>query len=104
MKNFPGFVPSPSGCGSCGNGGHICNVSGIATQTLSEVEFEKGVWYVKKFHEYYPNRVSFNRGAAQRGNAIRVKELISRRPDWANLPGNVLRSEIVINFTQLTFR
>lgn len=71
MKNFPGFVPSPSGCGSCGNGGHICSISGIATQTLSEVEFEKGVW-----------------GAAQRGNAIRVKELISRRPDWANLPDN----------------
>jgi ankyrin repeat protein len=70
MKNpFPGFVSS--GCFGCATSGHICNVSGIATQTLSEVEFEKGVW-----------------GAAQRGNAIRVKELLSRRPDWANLPDN----------------
>jgi len=56
-----------TGCSCAGDssgGFHVCNASGAMAQTLSEMEFERGLW-----------------GAARDGNISRIRELLSKRAD-----------------------
>eukprot|EP01121_Diplochlamys_sp_Union-15-3_P008196 TRINITY_DN2161_c0_g1_i1.p1 TRINITY_DN2161_c0_g1~~TRINITY_DN2161_c0_g1_i1.p1 ORF type:complete len:129 (-),score=28.29 TRINITY_DN2161_c0_g1_i1:349-708(-) len=60
MDNYPGFVPN--GCPACNTDpSHICNQLGIATQSLDELEFDRGLW-----------------GACTSGDLSKVKELLDK--------------------------